>query len=113
MKYTVDASNKILGRVACEVVMLLRGKNSEKFLPYRDSGNYVVVTNPMGIKVSGNKSNTKVYFKYSGYPGGIKKMTYEELVKKDTGAALRKAVYGMLASNRLRAKMMRRLRIEK
>ena len=109
MKYNIDASNKILGRIATDVAILLRGKNKAEFLPYVDSGNVVEVSNIEGIKISGNKAEAKIYWRYSGYPGGIKKRTYRELSEIDSGEALRRAVYGMLPKNRLRAKMMKRL----
>jgi large subunit ribosomal protein L13 len=108
-KYTIDASNRILGRLAGEIAMLLRGKNQESFLPHVDSGNSVEVLNVEKIKVSGNKFNQKVYWHYTGYPGGIRMKTYKNLVQAARGEVLRRAVYGMLPHNKLRAQFMRRL----
>lgn len=111
--YTIDASNKILGRLATEIVVLLRGKNEPSFTPNIDSKNSVIVMNTSKIKITGKKAELKKYYWYSGYPGGIKEITYEELFKKDSNKVLEKAVYGMLPRNKLRAKMMRRLKLFK
>ena len=111
-KYKIDASGKILGRLAGEIAILLRGKNEATFLPHVDVGNSVEVTNADKIKITGNKFKGKEYWRYSGYPGGIKRRTYEEVIeKKDSGEVLRKAVYGMLPGNRMRAKLMKRFTI--
>ena len=112
MKYKVDASGKILGRFATEIAIFLRGKNRPDFLPYKDGGDAVEVSNVEKLKISGNKASDKVYWRHTGYPGGIKKTTYSGLIEKDSGAALKKAVYGMLPKNRLRNKMMKRLVIK-
>lgn len=109
MKYTIDASNKILGRVASEIATFLRGKNQASFLPHVDSGNSVEVLNVEKIKISGNKSDEKAYWRYSGYPGGIRKKTYKDLVEASRGEVLRRAVYGMLPHNKLRIRFMKRL----
>ena len=89
--------------------MILRGKNSAKFLPYVDSGNSVDVVNIDKVKISGNKASTKPYWRYTGYPGGIRKIIYEDLEKKKPGETLRRAVYGMLPVNKTRVKLMKRL----
>lgn len=113
-KYQINAADKILGRVAAEVAVLLRGKNTPNFLPYKeDVGNIVEVVNAVKIRVSGKKMQQKMYWRYSGYPGGIKKITLEKLMQKDAGMVLRHAVYGMLPKNKLRAKMLKRLFIKK
>jgi len=112
MKYEIDASNRILGRLATEIVVILSGKNDPGFQAYIDKeANSVEVSNVEEVKVSGNKAKGKFYWKYSGYPGGIKKTTYEELKERDNTEALRRAVYGMLPKNKLRAKRMNRLTI--
>jgi len=109
MKHTIDATDKILGRIATEIAVILRGKNSAKFLPYVDSGNSVDVVNIDKVKISGNKASTKPYWRYTGYPGGIRKIIYEDLEKKKPGETLRRAVYGMLPVNKTRIKLMKRL----
>ena len=109
MKHTIDATDKILGRIATEIAVILRGKNSAKFLPYVDSGNSVDVVNIDKVKISGNKASTKPYWRYTGYPGGIRKIIYEDLEKKNPGETLRRAVYGMLPVNKTRVKLMKRL----
>jgi len=112
MDHKKDASEKILGRFATEIAILLRGKDRPDFLPYKDSGDSVEVSNINKLKVTGNKIADKLYWHYSGYPGGIRKTTYGELIKKDPGGALKKAVYGMLPKNKLRNNMMKRLVIK-
>lgn len=112
MKHKLDVSNRILGRVATEIAILLRGKNTAEYLPYVDGGNSVEVSGVENIKVTGGKEEKKLYWHYTGYPGGIKKVTYAELIEKDQGAALRKAVYGMLPKNKLRDRMIKRLVIK-
>lgn len=113
MKYQINAENKILGRVASEIAVLLRGKNSKDFLPHKDPGNFVEVSNADKIKVTGRKSEDKMYWKYSGYPGGIKGFSYKELLIKNPNRILRHAVYGMLPNNKLRRRMILRLKIIK
>lgn len=111
--YKIDASGKILGRLAAEIAVLLRGKNKPNFVPYLDLGNSIIVTNTSKIRVTGNKAELKKYYRHSGYLGGIKETTYKELFKKDPNKVLRKAVYGMLPKNKLRAKMIKRLKLYK
>ena len=112
MNHKIDVSNRILGRAATEIAILLRGKNEPGFLPYKDSQNTVEVSGVRDIKVTGNKEDKKLYWHYTGYPGGIRKITYGELKEKDASAPLRKAVYGMLPKNKLRDKMIKRLIIK-
>jgi len=112
MNYKIDASNRILGRLAGEVAILLRGKNEPSFLPHVNTGNVVEVINSEKLVVTGKKDEGKKYWRYTGYPGGIKMRTYRELMKRDSKTVLYKAVYGMLPKNRLRAKMMKRLIIK-
>lgn len=112
MTYKINAENKILGRLATEVAMLLRGKNSPSFFPHLLGINKVEVTNIDKISVTGNKINMKFYWRYSGFPGGIKRKTYAELMAKDAPQILRKAVYGMLPKNKLREKLLKNLVIK-
>lgn len=109
--YTIDATDKILGRLAAEIAVLLRGKNRPDFAPYLDAESSVTVINTSKIKVSGNKAESKKYYRHSGYPGGIKEITYKKLFDRDSNEVLRKAIYGMLPRNKLRAKMIKRLKL--
>lgn len=111
--YTIDATDKILGRLAAEIAVLLRGKNRPDFAPYLDIENNVTVINTSKIRISGKKAESKKYYRHSGYPGGIREITYKRLFAKDSNEVLRKAVYGMLPRNKLRPKMMRRLKLYK
>ena len=108
--HLIDADGKILGRLATEVALLLRGKRKVNFAPYIDGGDFVVVINIDKIKVSGNKEEKKIYYHHTGYPGGIKEISYGKLFEKNPSAILRKAVWGMLPKNKLRAYMIKRLK---
>lgn len=107
----LDASGKKLGRVASEAVKLLRGKDTVEFVPYRDFGATVEITNVEKIEFSRDKGKAKNYWRHSGHLGGIKFTSAEYLWESDPGDVLRKAIYGMLPKNRLRAGMMSRLKI--
>ena len=110
--YTIDAKNKILGRLATEIAVLLRGKNKPDFVPYKDMGDFVVVKNTDNIKVTGKKLEQKIYYRHTGYLGGLKKTPLKKLFKKDPAEVLKKAVFGMLPKNKLRAKQIKRLKTE-
>jgi len=112
-EHTIDATNKILGRLAVEVANLLRGKNKPNFVPYLVQGDDVVVVNTDKIKVTGRKMKQKIYYQHSGYPGGIKETKLEEAMKKDSRQVIRKAVYGMLPKNKLRDKVIKKLKLYK
>jgi len=109
---TIDASDKPLGRLAQEVAKILRGKDKPDFMPHKDTGAFVVVENINKIKITGKKLKQKIYYHHSGYPGGLKKIPMEKVFKKDPGEVLRRAVWGMLPKNKLRAKMIKRLKIK-
>jgi len=112
--YTIDATDKPLGRLATEIAILLRGKDKPDFVPYKDMGSFVVVQNVDRIKVTGKKLKQKIYYRHSGYPGGLKGTVMEKVVKeKGFGEVLRKAVWGMLPKNKLRAKQIKRLSIQR
>ncbi|OGZ35393.1 MAG: 50S ribosomal protein L13 [Candidatus Portnoybacteria bacterium RIFCSPLOWO2_01_FULL_43_11] len=113
MRYTIDAKNRILGRLSAEVAVLLRGKNRPDFAPHIDSENEVVVFNTDKIKFTGRKIKQKIYYHHSGYPGGIKSRRLEEALKRDSREVIRKAVYGMLPGNKLRDRMIKRLKLYK
>lgn len=109
--YKIDATDRKLGRLAAEVVTILRGKNSPEFLPHKLSDNIVIVFNTSKMVVTGKKIEKKKYYHYSGYPGGIKFKTYKELFEKNPNKPLKKAVYGMLPKNKLRDKMLKNLKL--
>lgn len=110
--YTIDAANQVLGRLAVKIAILLRGKNKPDFLPNKDVGDFVVVKNVDKIRITGKKSENKIYYHHSGYPGGLKKVPFKKLFEKNPGEVLRKAVFGMLPKNRLRARQIKRLKIK-
>ncbi len=109
--YLVDASDKILGRLATKVSMVLRGKDEEIFTPSCDTGDFVVVINASKIKVSGKKMGDKVYFTHSLYPGGAKFINLEDQLKKDPAKIILHAVRGMLPTGRLGDKLITKLKV--
>ncbi len=109
--HVIDASGKVLGRLATEIARLLMGKNKPTFTRNLDTGDHVVVINAVKIVVTGNKEKNKIYYRHSGYPGGFKSLTYREMAEKHPTRALEKAVKGMLPHNRLGAAMFRKLRV--
>lgn len=111
--YTIDAKNRILGRLATEIAVLLRGKNKVEFSPNKDIGGFVVVKNADKIKVTGRKIDQKVYYRHSGYLGGLKETPLKKLLKENPEEVLRNAVWGMLPKNKLRSEMIKRLKLEK
>lgn len=113
MEYEIDATNKILGRVATEVATLLRGKNSPVFNPSKMSDNKVLVYNTDNIRVTGKKMEQKTYLRHSGYHGGQKAETLERVMTRDSRIAVRRAVMGMLPKNRLRNQMIKNLILTK
>ncbi|MBI2625215.1 MAG: 50S ribosomal protein L13 [Candidatus Nealsonbacteria bacterium] len=110
--HTIDATGKVLGRLATEIAVLLRGKQKTDFAPYKDIGDFVVVKNAGKIRVTGKKMEQKKYFQHSGYLGNAKEILFKDIFKKNPGEVLRRAVYGMLPKNRLRAKQINRLSFE-
>jgi large subunit ribosomal protein L13 len=109
--YLVDAENKVLGRLASELAKILRGKNKPEFTPHVDTGDYIVVINAEKVNLTGNKLKGKVYYRHSGYPGGIKSMTAEDLKAKRPEDIIRLAVKGMLPKNRLGRKVFKKLKV--
>ena len=113
-EYKFDADGEILGRLATKVAVALRGKDGADFSPNNpDLSRKVTVFNTDKLKFTGNKLENKIYFKYSGYPGGISQRTLKEQMVKDSRAVLREAVYGMLPKNRLRDKFIKNLKLHK
>lgn len=109
--FIVDATDKPLGRLACEVAKVLRGKHRAEFSPHLDLGDHVIVVNADKIYVSGRKREQKVYYSYSGYQGGLKVRRFTEVMQKDSGQVIRHAVKGMLPSNKLGARLLKKLRV--
>lgn len=110
--HTIDATGKVLGRLAVEISILLRGKHRPDFAPYKDIGDIVVIKNVAELKVTGKKMEQKKYFRHSGYLGSLKKTPLKTLFKKDPAQVLKRAVFGMLSKNKLRAVMIKRLKFE-
>jgi len=109
--YKIDATSKVLGRVACEIVLVLRGKNKPTFQPHIDSGDNVFVSNAAKLKITGKKLEQKSYYHHSGYPGGLKTKNVGEVFAKNPGEVLKRAVWNMLPKNKLRNGMIKRLKI--
>jgi len=111
--HTIDATDKVLGRLASEVAILLRGKHKRDFAPYKDMGDFVIIKNVKNLKITGRKMQQKEYFRHSGFLGGVRFTPLKKLFKENPAEVLKKAVYGMLPKNKLRAKMIKRLKIIK
>jgi large subunit ribosomal protein L13 len=107
----VDAKGQTLGRLASEVASLLRGKHKPTFTPNVDTGDHVIVINAGQVAVTGNKAADKLYYSYSGYPGGLKTVNFATLMQKKPGEAVYLAVKGMLPHNRLGRAMLKKLRV--
>jgi len=107
----VDAKGRILGQVATEIATKLMGKHRPTYTPHTESGDYVVVINAKDVEVTRNKAKNKIYYSYSGYAGGLRKTTFEEMQALHPERIIEKAVYGMLPDNRLRSLRMARLKI--
>lgn len=110
--FRIDAEGKVLGRLATQIVGILRGKNKPDFMPNKDSNNYVIITNADKIKVTGNKMDQKLYFHHTGYLGNDKHILMKTIFEKKPSDLLRKAVSGMLPKNRLRDRQLKRLKFE-
>src|ERR671926_1584048 len=109
--YVVDAEGKHLGRLATEIVRVLRGKNKPQYTPHVDVGDFVVVVNADRVVVTGRKAEQKVYRRHSGYPGGLKETSYEQMMERRPTEILRRAVKGMMPKNRLARQQLRKLKI--
>ena len=109
--YVVDADGKTLGRLATGIADTLRGKRKPEYTPHIDTGDFVIVVNAAKIRVTGDKLNSKVYWRHSGYPGGIKSRTLGEQLARRPEEVIRKAVKGMLPRNRLARQQLRKLKV--
>jgi len=109
--FVVDATDKTLGRMATEIANRLRGKHKAEFTPHVDTGDYVVVVNAEKIKVTGNKTSDKMYYHHTGYPGGIKSISFDKLMDKAPERAIQSAVKGMMPKNKLARAMLSKLKV--
>src|SRR6187431_1337690 len=109
--YVVDAEGKTLGRLATRIADTLRGKGKPQYTPHVDTGDFVVVVNAEKVAVTGSKLDTTIYYRHSGYPGGIKQRTLREQLERRPTEVLRKAVKGMLPKNKLASAQIGKLKI--
>jgi large subunit ribosomal protein L13 len=109
--HVIDASDVVLGRLASHVAALLRGKHKPTFAPHVDTGDFVIVVNAGKIALTGNKRQTKFAYRHSGFPGGLKRVAYDDLLTKRPERAIELAVKGMLPHNRLGRKQIRKLKV--
>jgi large subunit ribosomal protein L13 len=109
--HVIDAEGQTLGRLATEIARLLRGKNKPQYTPHVDTGDFVVVVNAEKIVVTGRKAEQKVYYRHTGYPGGLRETSYETMLERKPTEILRKAVRGMMPRTRLGRQQFRKLKI--
>ena len=109
--YVVDASGKTLGRLASEIAHRLRGKHKPEFTPHVDTGDYIVVVNAEKVRVTGAKSTDKMYHRHTGYPGGLRSISFEKLIGTAPERAIESAVKGMLPRNPLGRAMFKKLKV--
>ncbi|MEJ2738302.1 MAG: 50S ribosomal protein L13 [Dehalococcoidia bacterium] len=109
--HVIDASGQTLGRLASQVAVLLMGKHKPHYVPYLDTGDFVIVLNASKIKVTGNKAKQKMYYRHSGYPGGLKEVNFEKMLDTHPVRIIEHAVKGMLPSNRLGRAMYKKLKV--
>ena len=109
--YVIDAENQVLGRLAAQVAIVLRGKHKPQFTPHIDTGDFVVVTNAEKVALSGKKQDDKTYFSHSHYPGGVRIDSVKELLKNKPERIIEKAVWGMLPHNNLGRQLFRKLKV--
>jgi len=109
--YVVDAEAKTLGRLATQIADVLRGKGKPAYTPHIDTGDFVIVVNAEKVHVTGQKLDQKIYYRHSGYPGGLRERTLREQLERRPEEVLRKAVKGMLPKNKLASAQLRKLKI--
>lgn len=109
--FVVDATNQSLGRLATRVASVLRGKHKPIYTPHVDTGDFVIVVNASKVKLTGTKTDDKMYYSHSGYPGSIRKETYRQVVEKNVSTPIEKAVKGMLPKNVLGREMLLKLKV--
>jgi len=109
--YLIDANGKILGRLASFIATRLRGKHKPIYTPHADTGDFIIVINAKKVRLTGNKLKDKVYYRHTGYIGGVKSITAEKLLQKKPENLIRFAVEGMLSKNRLGKKLIKKLKV--
>ncbi len=109
--YVVDAEGKVLGRLAAEIATILRGKHKPQFTPHMDTGDFVVIINAEKVKLTGKKREQKTYYWHTGWPGGLRSRTVDQLLEKKPEEVIRKAVWGMMPKNSLSRNQMKKLKI--
>ena len=109
--YVVDAADKTLGRISTVIASYLRGKHKPEFTPNVDTGDYIVVINAEKVKVTGNKTKDKIYHSHTGYPGGLKSISFEKLIEKAPERTIQNAVKGMLPKGPLGRAMFKKLKV--
>ena len=109
--YLIDAEGKTLGRMAAEIATRLRGKHKPEYTPHVDTGDYIVVVNAEKVRVTGNKAKDKIYHSHTGYPGGLKSISFEKLVEKAPERTIQSAVKGMLPKGPLGRAMFKKLKV--
>jgi len=109
--YIIDAENKVLGKIATKIAAILRGKHKPVFTPHVDTGDFVVVINAKKVHLTGRKLANKMYYRHTGYPGGLKSMSAEEMLKKKPENIIKLAVRGMLPKNKLGRKQLTKLKV--
>jgi len=109
--HVIDAQDRILGRMATEIAVKLRGKDKPEFAPHMDMGDFVIVVNADKIKVTGNKLYQKKYYRYTGFPGGIRDISLEKLIQKKPEEVIRRSVRGMLPKNKIGRDLLKKLKV--
>ena len=109
--YVVDLDGKVLGRMATEIARVLRGKHKPIYTPSVDTGDFVIVLNADKLKLTGNKMADKMYYRHTGYPGGLRSINAEKLLEKKPEELVKKAVRGMLPRNKLGREMLKKLKV--
>ena len=109
--YLIDAQDKVLGRLSATIATILTGKNKPSYTPFLDMGNFVIVINASKVKLTGKKMKQKVYYRHSGYPGGLKETKAQELMAKAPEKMIRLAVWGMLPKNKLGKTLLKKMKV--
>lgn len=109
--YVIDATDVVLGRLATQAATLLRGKHKPVFAPHVDMGDFVIIVNADKVALTGNKLEQKRAYRHSGHPGGLRSLTYAELLERDPAKAVEKAIKGMLPHNKLSEQVFKKLKV--